>query len=856
GEEGWYDARVAMMFADEEGKRVGEWPPVMHWTGTFDWRLERKVFEIPEGAEKLFISCAIYHAKGIVEYDDLSVKVVALRPKVEDGRLPEGVRIRWDLESAYRGETPTRGRVCINGLWEFHPAGERYDESPPPRGTGWGWMKVPGSWAPGSGVDPIGPPIWEAKGELELETSFAAWYRRKVEIPEEWRGRRVFLYADNVVRRATVFIDGRKAGTITWPDGRVEITELIEPGGEVEIAIRVDAIPVDPSEWAKLSERERRGMARKFRVRGLCGDLFIESEPRGPRIESILVDPSVRRRELGLILNLAGTRPGDRYVIEAEAILDGRVEKRWRSDPFEAPKEGPIRIAFPWDTPKLWDIDRPNLYTLKARLLSGEGRLLDEYLPVRFGFREVWIEGRDVYLNGRPLHIRALNFRNLTGDGGLASEIACSWAFRRLRDLGMNFVYLSVYDLDWGQIRYPDGLTEAADKLGFLVALSMPHVKRIADVYVDPRKRAYWERMARWVARKAGNHPSVIAYAMNHNYLGYPGDQNPRFLDGTGLDEGMLPKWTRRHREAGRWSDRFVKSLDPTRLVYHHQSGNFGDWITLNCYLNWVPIQERMEWLSRFASNGRKPLFLVEFGMPHHASFQRHRGAPFIWRNEVHAEPLNVEYAAIYFGDKAYDLTPENVEGYERMAQVYERKGRKFFFWEVFGIYWGRRVEKDFLDVKAEYTRYTWPAFRTWGITAIAPWDWGDFAKPPEVEEVRLETDWDHLQTPGFKPDYVRIAEWYQAPPEERVEYTVLGRTLRELNQDLLAYIAGKPEKFTSLDHLFRPGETVRKQIVLINDAPRPVQFSYTWRALLGRSRIARGRGRTTVKPGTVAKLP
>jgi len=138
GKEGWHDARVAMMFADERGNRVGPWPPVLHWTGTFDWRTERKVFLIPKGAKRLRISCSIFRTKGVVEFDDLSVKVVALWPELEDAELPQGVVARWDLKSAYREETLTRGRVCKNGLWRFHPAGERYSNSPPPEGKGWG----------------------------------------------------------------------------------------------------------------------------------------------------------------------------------------------------------------------------------------------------------------------------------------------------------------------------------------------------------------------------------------------------------------------------------------------------------------------------------------------------------------------------------------------------------------------------------------------------------------------------------------------------------------------------------------------------------------------------------------------
>ncbi|NPV49433.1 MAG: hypothetical protein HPY69_21020, partial [Armatimonadetes bacterium] len=36
--------------------------------------------------------------------------------------LPPGVRAVWDLGKAWRETTPTRERVCLNGLWRWQPA--------------------------------------------------------------------------------------------------------------------------------------------------------------------------------------------------------------------------------------------------------------------------------------------------------------------------------------------------------------------------------------------------------------------------------------------------------------------------------------------------------------------------------------------------------------------------------------------------------------------------------------------------------------------------------------------------------------------------------------------------------------
>src|SRR5690242_20699737 len=57
--------------------------------------------------------------------------------------LPSGVKAVWDLDSAHRDKTPTRERVCLNGLWRWQPAGKL--TAPVPADV-WGYFKVPGFW--------------------------------------------------------------------------------------------------------------------------------------------------------------------------------------------------------------------------------------------------------------------------------------------------------------------------------------------------------------------------------------------------------------------------------------------------------------------------------------------------------------------------------------------------------------------------------------------------------------------------------------------------------------------------------------------------------------------------------------
>src|SRR5437870_1906924 len=58
---------------------------------------------------------------------------------------------------------------------------------------------------------------------------------------------------------------------------------------------------------------------------------------------------------------------------------------------------------------------------------------------------------------------------------------------------------------------------------------------------------------------------------------------------------------------------------------------------------------------------------------------------------------------------------------------------------------------------------------------------------------------------------------------------TAAGQALLRNNRPLLAYIGGKPARFTSQDHNFVPGETVEKQLILINNSRVTVTCDCEW---------------------------
>ncbi len=856
GQEGWHDARVAMSFHAADGTQVGGWPPVMNWTGSrADWTVQEKVFIVPEGAAELRITPALFYAVGEVDFDDLSVTVVATRPKLEDGKLPAGVRAEWGLDHAWKRDTATRGRVCLNGLWRFIPVSTSLGspgDKLPPDGSGWGWLKVPAAW-PGRGIEtvrPLAPDIWELR--LDWTKVEAGWYQRDVTVPESWRGRRCFLELDYPQTESEVFVAGKSLGSARWPGGAVELTDAVPPGATTRLTIRVTTDPLEKARMVAMREDLVEQVKAEVRFRGLVGDVFLTSQPRGPRITGVQTRPSVRGQRLGLACRVADLPAGLKVHFEATAKKDGREGWRGQGEPFDAAalRDGLAESALAWPDPELWDLDRPVLYDLSVRLVDEGGKVLDEQVT-RFGFRELWLDGRELMLNGTPVHLRALVFNGLTRNDAGGCAAAARLVLGRMRELGFNFVILSNYGLSPGETSAFGELLEVCDELGFGVSFSLPHALR--GLGGSSGLDDLWRRAASYAVETAGNHPSVLAYGANHNALGYHGDQNPLKIDGVHVHspEGSAGDSYRKRREIAAQGEAVIRAMDPTRELYHHQSGNMGAWHTVNIYLNWAPAQERSEWLSHWATAGVKPLFFVEWGPPHQASWGGHRQGPFIWRNKVNSEPLGIEYGAMHTGDSAYRPDPAMERYVDRYEQVYARR-QPFHISEVLGSLWAADNELNNIDLKALHTDIEWPRLRTWGITAMLPWDQGLMARATAAlpRDVEQPTDWDTLQRPGRAPDYLRGDADVFGSASSTWELTSWGRSLKRWNQPLCCYLAGSPKNFCERSHNVRPGDMVTKQVMVVNDRREAVKADYTWRLLSGSTEISSRRGSLTVAPG------
>jgi hypothetical protein len=709
----------------------------------------------------------------------------------------------WNLEGARREATPTRERISMDGLWQWQPAAGATDNVPT---DGWGYLQVPAAWPGGGrrgGGSVFSPhPSWQNRPMGEVT---AAWYQVEVQVPAEWAGRRIALDVEFLNSFATVYVDGQKAGDMRWPASELDLTALCRPGQKQVLSMLVLAMPLKAVIMSYGDTQGAKEVQGQVGRKGLCGDVYLVGTPEQARIGYVKVVTSVRKWQITLDGALEGVDPAATYALRAQVKDGGRTVKEFTSKPFKGADlvNGRMAVTEDWHPEKLWDTITPqNQYDVSLSLLSADGKVLDEALPERFGFREFWIQGRDFYLNGSRIF---LSFTRSQPD----------WTYEGTREtlerhkgVGINFVAAGGFGCLPGDHSSFKEVLRATDDFGTLVALTQPHFGQYDWDAPDADKTNGYAQHAEFYTRVAGNHPSVVFYATSHNAAGYVGAMDPGQIDG--LVDRSGPTLGRTAEQALR-AEAIVKRFDDSRILYHHSSGNLSSMHTTNFYANFAPIQEMSDWFEHWATVGVKPLETCEYGVPYPWDWGMYRG----WYKGkrvfgsaiVPWEFCLAEWDAQFYGPSAYQIGDREAANLRFEAQRF-REGRYWQRWDYpnnsnFNYPWPERK-----GVYAMYVTDNWRAFRTWGLSVNDP------------------------------SDYINHA------PEALVRN----------NMPLLAYLGGKPEAFTSKDHNFLPGETVSKQLIIINNCRLPITAECTW--TLGLPSAVAGSKTIAVPTGEQERIP
>src|SRR3954470_17394373 len=208
----------------------------------------------------------------------LSLTLTAVCPSrlaASDAPLPPGARVNWDIDRAWHETTPTRERVCLNGLWRWQPAAGTQATVPDDR---WGFFKVPGSW-PGitdylqkDSQVVYAHPDWR---DRKLGEVSAAWDQREFAVPRQCQVRRIALSVEYLNSFAQVFVDGKKAGELRFPAGEVDLSGVCRPGEKHVLSLLVVALPLKAVMLSYKDSAAATQVKGTVPRRGLCGDVYL-----------------------------------------------------------------------------------------------------------------------------------------------------------------------------------------------------------------------------------------------------------------------------------------------------------------------------------------------------------------------------------------------------------------------------------------------------------------------------------------------------------------------------------------------------------------------------------------------------
>jgi beta-galactosidase len=331
----------------------------------------------------------------------------------------------------------------------------------------------------------------------------AAWYQRSIQIPKDWKNRRVTLFLERPRWESTVWVDGLEAGSARSLVAPHEFElGLLEPG-EHRLTIRLDnrMIVNDPKDNGHMPDAHAVSDALGSTWNGIAGRIELRSTPQ-VWLSDVQAFPNVADKSVRLrvsIGNLTG-RSG------AGELSAGPVSTKVRWDA----KGGAAEMVVPLGADaKTWDEFQPNLHKLDVALASPSGK---HVMQTVFGLREITWRGKDPLINGRVVNFRTTHFGlDFPLTGYPATDVE-SWRkiIRRCQEFGLN-------GIRFHSCCPPEAAFTAADELGFYL---QPECGLWAPFYPDGTFTRYLEEETPLLLRAYGNHPSFVMFSPSNEPAG------------------------------------------------------------------------------------------------------------------------------------------------------------------------------------------------------------------------------------------------------------------------------------------------------------------------------------------------
>ena len=346
-----------------------------------------------------------------------------------------------------RPELVRENWLSLNGVWDFEIDNARV-------GIWQGYEKRD------SLSDKINVPFCpesRLSGIAHTDFMYGVWYRRDIEIPAKWQGKRILLHFEACDYFTRVFVNGKPAGSHKggYTPFSFDITELLSDSGNY-ITVYAEDDPTGEHQVAgKQSHRFGSYGCYYTRTTGIWQSVWMEAaEPA--HIIRYATSSNLAQSNVTFTVDFTEQSLGSDVIVTAlyDGSEVGQVETVVNSRR--------MTITLPLSELRLWEIGNGRLYDLVFEVIDGEERT--DVAKGYFGMREVMLKKDGFYLNGERKFGRFVLDQGFYPDGlytapsdeALANDIKASMSF------GFNGARLH-------QKVFERRFLYHADKLGYMV---------------------------------------------------------------------------------------------------------------------------------------------------------------------------------------------------------------------------------------------------------------------------------------------------------------------------------------------------------------------------------------------------
>lgn len=370
------------------------------------------------------------------------------------------------------------------------------------------------------------------------------WYRKSIEVPSDWKGKRTILHFGAVDYTATVWINGKWAA---FHEGghtpfQADITELLEADHN-EIVLRVEDYSQDVTlPRGKQYWKEDSASIFYTRTTGIWQTVWLEAvDPAHIRKAKFTADidhneikvrlfysPATMQKELRTRLTI--TFAGE-FVAQDEFVVTHTEHTRSIG----------LHDFNDHELGRWWSPEKPHLYDIQLELVEQD--VVIDSVQSYFGMRKISIENGKLHLNNRPYFLRLVLDQGYFPDGILTapSDEAFIQDIELTQAMGFNGVrkHQKMEDprfLYW------------CDRKGLLVWGEAANAYNYSEEYVR-RFTQEWQE----VLERDYNHPSIVVWVPMNESWGIPNVKNDQ-----------------RQQQHGLTLYHLTKSLDDTRPVIYN----------------------------------------------------------------------------------------------------------------------------------------------------------------------------------------------------------------------------------------------------------------------------------------------